>query len=185
METYKLFHKAVGEPEQQIKPPDAFFKTQTAKIDEDLMLLWQEDGWARYGGGLFWTVDPGDFEDLHEDWSGVPKKAVVFGRNAFGDLFLFNEGEVFLLSTQINQLMSLGPKAHIFLNSTLVEADMRETFLYSKLFKAVRKRLGDLEADECYGLFPAMPAGGNEEDAKSYKRVKMREYLATVAQLHS
>jgi hypothetical protein len=184
VKTFELFHKALGKPEQAIIPPESFFKSPQAKVDEDLTLLWRKDGWARYSGGLFWTVDPGDFGELSKDWSVVPQKAPVFGRNAFGDLFLFSEGEVFFLSVQGNRLMSLGPQVYIFLNSSLVESDIRETFLNSKLFKALHKRLGDLEADECYGLFPALPLGGDDEDPKAYKRVKLHEYLATLAQMH-
>jgi hypothetical protein len=184
MKTYNLLHKTLGKPELQIVPPESFFRSPVAKVDEDLVALWREDGWARYAGGLFWTIDPRDFVKLYKDWSIVPQRALVFGRNTFGDLFLLHKGEVRFLSIQGNQLLPLGPSFYLFMNSTLGELDLMESFLDSKLFQAVRKRLGELETDECYGLFPALPLGGDDEDPKSYRRVKLREYLALLAQMH-
>jgi hypothetical protein len=185
MTSYNLFHEALGRPEHQIVPPASFYQSKAAKIDEELVALWREDGWAGYAKGLLWTVNPEDFADLHKDWPVVPRRASVFARSAFGNLFLLDKGEVFLLSIQGNRLMTLGPSVNIFFNSTLLEADLREPFLDEKLFKSVRRRAGDLAADECYGLFPALPLGGDDEDPKNYRRVKLREYLATLAQLHS
>jgi hypothetical protein len=185
MGTYDKLHEAVGKPEMAVKPPDSFFNSPEAKADEELADLWREEGWARYGGGLFWTVDPRDFDGLDKEWPVAPAKSVVFGRNAFGDLFLLHEGEVYRLAVQWGRLFQFGPSADIFLNSTLREPSLHASLLQPKLFKAVRKRLGELEPDECYGLFPALPLGGNEEDPNSYRRVKLREYLASLAQMHS
>lgn len=184
MKTFKFFHRAVGKPEQQIIPPESFFNSVAAKIDEDLTALWREDGWARYADGLFWTVDPREFSGLAEEWKIVSNKALVFGRNAFGDLFLLNEGELFFLSLQGNCLLPLGPSVYIFLNSTLVETDLMDSFFNKKLFKAVHKRLGNLETNECYGLFPALALGGDDEDPTAFRRVKLREYLSILSQIH-
>lgn len=184
MKTYKGLHTALGKPDQQVFPPESFFETQKEKIDDDLITLWRQDGWACYGDGLFWTVNPQDFTEIIKDWKGVKPQSVVFGRNAFGDLFLLRKEEVFMLTVQHNDLGSLGPSVYIFLNSTLKEPSLKESFLQKKLFGKVRKRLGDLEADECYGLFPALPLGGDDEDPEAYQRVKLREYLSSLAQMH-
>ena len=168
----------------QIIPPESFFKSKQAKVNEDLTALWQEDGWACYYDGLFWTVDPREFSELYKDWKIIPRSAMIFGRNAFGELFVLDNDEIFFLSIQANLLLSLGKNMHIFLNSTL-EPDPDDSILDLRLFKAVRKRLGDLEVDECYGLFPALALGGNDEDSESYKRAKLFEYLAIIAQIHS
>lgn len=185
MKMYDRLRKTLGEPEKQIVPPDSVFENANAETDENLIALWREDGWCSYGKGLFWTVDPADFADLLKDWRAVPKQAVVFARSAFADLFLLNAGEVFFLNVQANVLMPLGPNVYVFLNSTLAQRGLREPFLDGKLFKAVSKLRGELEHNECYGLFPALPlGGGNAEDPKSYQRVKLREYVQSLAQMH-
>lgn len=184
MEAFKGLHTALGKPEKQEFPPDSFIEKEAENFDENLIELWQADGWACYGDGLFWTVNPKDFTDIVKDWKIVKPKSIVFGRNAFGDLFLLKNEEVFMLSIQQNDLGSLGPDVYIFLNSTLKETSLRESFLQKKLFEKVRKKLGELESDECYGLFPALPLGGDEDDADAYKHVKLREYLSSLAQMH-
>ncbi len=185
MELFAGLHEALGKPEIHTEPPKSFFDSPEANVDEDLVALWQEDGWACYSEGLFWTVNPQDFLGLSNDWSIVPPLALVFGKNAFGDLFLLHEGDVFQLSVQWNRLMELGPSPYIFLNSTLKEPSLCESFLQKELFRAVYERLGELAADECYGLFPVLPLGGNDEDPNAYHRVKLREYLASLAQVHA
>jgi hypothetical protein len=184
METYKELHKALGKPEKQSIPPESFFKKLPKKSDEDLIKLWKEDGFAAYGGGLFWTVDPYDFKDINKDWKAVKPGSIVFARNAFGDLFLLDGGEVFVLRVGYGELGNLGPSAYIFLNSTLKEKSLKESYLEKKLFEKVRKLAGELEPDECYGLFPALPLGGDDEDPKAYRRVKLQEYLASLSQMH-
>ncbi|CAG0987859.1 hypothetical protein ANRL3_02562 [Anaerolineae bacterium] len=184
MKTYDELHKAIGEPELKVIPPESFFDGTEVKVDENLATLWREDGWARYGGGLFWTMDPRDFVGLSKDWDIVPSNALVFGRNALGDIFLIIEGEVFMLLVQWKRLLKIGSSVYIFLNSTLKEPNLQESFLQSNLFTAIRKHLGDLKVDECYGLFPALPLGGNDEDPNAYQRAKLREYLALLAQMH-
>ena len=182
MELFAGLHAALGKPARQVDPPQSFLSSPEAKVDEDLFTLWQEEGWACYGGGLFWTVDPRVFVEIAKDWPVVPPQASVFARNAFGDLLLVKDGEVFRLAIQWGRLMDLGPNAYIFLNSTLKEPSLSESLLQRKLFAKVRKRLGDLDPDECYGLVPALVLGGNSDDPASYQRVKMREYLALLAQ---
>jgi hypothetical protein len=184
METYKGLHEALGKPERQEFPPESYFEKLPKKTDEELINLWREDGWACYGDGLFWTVNPQDFTEIIKDWKVVKPNSIVFARNAFGDLFLLDSEDVFILRIQYGELGNLGPSVYIFLNSTLKEPSLKESNLEKKLFGKVRQLAGELEPDECYGLFPALPLGGDDEDPKAYRRVKLREYLASLSQMH-
>lgn len=184
MELYKELHTTLGKPEQQEFPPESFLKSKAKKVDEDLIALWREDGWASYENGLFWTVNPFDYADVIKDWKIVEPGTLVFGRNAFGDLFLLCKEEIFRLKIQYNHLGNIGTEVYLFLNFLLRQPNLQKSFLQKKLFRKVHKLLGDLQADECYGLFPALPLGGDEEDPKAYKRVKIREYLSSLAQIH-
>ncbi|HQU81627.1 MAG TPA: GAD-like domain-containing protein [Pyrinomonadaceae bacterium] len=184
METYKQLHLAIGKPEDKKVPSETFFTDFAKKSDEYLIKLWREDGFSSYGNGLFWTVDPQEYAEIVKDWKIVKPKSIVFGRNAFGELFLLHKNEVYILRIQENDLGNLGPSVYIFLNSTLKEPSLKESYLQKKLFSKVKKKNGELKADECYGLFPALPLGGDDEDENAYKCVKIKEYLASLAQMN-
>jgi hypothetical protein len=184
MDEFEVFHKAMGEPEMRVEPLESFFDDPAMTIDEDLVSLWRQDGWARYARGLFWTVDPREFAALHEDWQIVPEGALIFARSAFTDLFLFHDDHIFRFDPQYNRFSRRGSSTSIFLNHTVGKRDFQKLILGGDIFPEVHKRLGDLAVDECYGLFPALPLGGNVEDPKGYQRVKLREYLAILAQTH-
>jgi hypothetical protein len=118
------------------------------------------------------------------DWSAlsIPEDAMVFARTAFGDLFFLHAGDVACLDVRYGRMRQLGPSAYIFLCVTVAGSTFQQRTLERRLFEAVRRRVGELAADECYGLFPAPGLGGNPDDAKAYKRVKLREYLAMLSQ---
>lgn len=181
---FEGLHKGLGVPKMAVHPPESFFTTAGMTTDEDLVSLWRQDGWARYGQGLFWTVDPREFADLHQEWPIVPRGALVFGRGAFSSLFLLHQDQVLHLDGQWNRLAKLGPSSYVFLNDSVADAEFQKTILDRELFNKVREKAGDLAADECYGLFPALPLGGNDEDPNGYQRVKLREYLAILGQAH-
>lgn len=176
-------HGGLGPPEDARAPEPEFFATPLGRADEELAELWRTDGFARYAGGLFWTVDPREFVAAIADWPAIPNEAVVFARDAFGDLFYLHAGEVGMLDVRLGLTAKLGPSAHIFVNSTVKTHNFQEAMLAAPLFARVRKRLGDLQADECYGMAPAMQLGGDSTAVKSYRRVKLREYLALCSQL--
>jgi len=185
MELFDGLHKALGLPESRVEPPQSFFESSEAKVDEDLVALWRKDGWASYGDGLFWTVNPQEFVEIAKEWTIVPTEAIVFGRSAFGNLYLVDNGNVLRLDIQWGKLAELGPSTYVFLNSTIKQTRFQKVTLKSDLFKIVRERLGSLTMDECYGLFPSLPLGGNDDDPNAYQRVKVREYLTLLAQIHS
>lgn len=183
MGLYDELHKSLGTPKNQVLPDATFLKSKLARADESLLELWKTDGWARYGDGLFWTVDPRQFTGIAKQWNVVPSDAIFFARNAFADLYFLSDGNSQCLDVQWGRVLDLGPDPAIFLTFGLKPRN-RGDLLNDKLFKAVHKRLGTLEVDECYGLFPALQLGGNEADPAAYKRVKSQEYLSILAQSH-
>lgn len=184
MDLYSGLHKSLGRPTRQSRPDASFFREPVAKADEELADLWREDGWSAYADGAFWTVDPRSYADIRETWPILPEGALVFSRNAFGDLYFMSSGNVWRLDIQNGRTLDLGPSAYIFLNSTLKEKSLKDSLLRVDLFKKVSKRVGGLQSGECYGLFPALPLGGDEDDPDSYRKAGLREYLNIVAQLH-
>lgn len=42
-------------------------------MPDQLLSYWQEEGWCSYANGLFWTVDPDEYEDPFNKWLGNTK----------------------------------------------------------------------------------------------------------------
>jgi hypothetical protein len=64
------------------------------KLPDQLLAYWEENGWCGYADGLFWTVNPQDYEAALEAWIGdtplmEEDSYYVIARSAFGDLYLF------------------------------------------------------------------------------------------------
>ena len=59
-----------------------------------LISHWEKYGWSGYGDGIFWTVDPAEYDVFIPDWlatSGINHAETfhVIARSAFGDLYLW------------------------------------------------------------------------------------------------
>lgn len=64
------------------------------KLPDQLLTYWQNYGVSGYGKGLFWLVDPDEYEPALDAWIGdtdfMEKDAYyVVARSAFGELFLW------------------------------------------------------------------------------------------------
>ncbi len=66
------------------------------KLPLRLLQYWQEYGFSGFSDGLFWLVNPDDYEDVLEAWLGdteiVEQDAYhVIARSSFGELYLWGE----------------------------------------------------------------------------------------------
>jgi hypothetical protein len=147
-----------------------------------LIEFWKERGWCGYANGLIWLVNPADFADVLEDWD-VPKKSIAFGRTAFGDLFLWAEKQVQFLFVHHGRITEMTDDIEMFVEMMLCNDDYLENGLMGKQYKKLVKRLGQPGPDECYAFVPALALGG-KGDLATVQRVKLREQLAILAQLH-
>ncbi len=76
-------------------PPEKIARFR-GKLPEKLLEYWQAYGWCGYAKGLFWTVDPDEWEDELDAWIGdtefMERDAYyVIARTAFGELILWGE----------------------------------------------------------------------------------------------
>ncbi len=172
-------------------------KKYKGKLPEKLLEYWQEFGFCGYGEGLFWIVNPEDYEDVVDAWledTGLDRidKYHVIARSAFGELFLCGEksgqsldilpayGVLFSTSTgktgpfdlEIQVFFSMQDKEDIDL------ADIKD----KPLFKKALKKLGRLASDEMYGFEPALALGGTAK-LENLAKVKAVEHLIILAQL--
>ena len=158
-------------------PPEKIEKVR-GKLPEKLLEYWQEFGWCGYAKGLFWTVDPDEWEDEQEAWIGdtgfMERDAYyVIARTAFGELILWGEktGQSLKVVTAWGMIFpDFDPEAfarrgadlsaQLFFSSSSRNSYDLEDKDGQPLFDRALERLGPLDHDTMYGFVPALALGG-------------------------
>jgi len=172
-----------------------------AKLPDQLLKYWQEYGFCGYGEGLFWTVNPADYENLLEMWLGdtplwETENFYVIARTAFGELYVL--GEDSLNTTIIDPHYSTILPGNPANKDRTIEQKNRKIGLFFQLkrkksteyhdqndkplFKRALKKLGPLKHDEMYTFVPALATGGIA-DIEHVQIVTIQEQLALLADL--
>jgi hypothetical protein len=95
-EDFTYFISKWGEATHRRDVPAESIDRWRGRLPDQLLTYWREEGWCGYGNGLFWTVDPEEYEDLVHEWlADIPFEKIdtfhVIGRTAFGMLFTCGE----------------------------------------------------------------------------------------------
>lgn len=95
-ETFQLFIDEFGEASQRVNVSPETIEKWRGKLPDQLLTYWHGEGWCSYADGLFWTVDPDEYEDLVDEWlEDSPLAQIdvfhVIARTAFGTLYLCGE----------------------------------------------------------------------------------------------
>ncbi|VAW48914.1 FIG00957912: hypothetical protein [hydrothermal vent metagenome] len=171
------------------------------KLPDRLLGYWKEFGFCGYGEGLFWTVNPADYEETLELWlKNTPlwgrENYYVIARTAFGKLYVWGD-KTGNATTIISYQHTIMPqdipyetldkeKIERFIGTFFSLQDKENADAYDKndklLFKKALKKLGQLKPDEMYAFVPALSLGG-VADIKSLQKVKLQEQLSILAQL--
>lgn len=192
-EDFAFFLKKFGPAVERQLAPAPSIARYTNKLPEQLLNYWEDFGWCGYAEGLFWTVNPQDYESLLNTWLAGTEAFKsdnyhVIARSAFGELYLWGEKSADSLS--ITSYMSrYSTKSSIFAGANLdfgikvfLSSMQLEHNDLNSLFKPALKSLGPLKADEMYGFVPALALGGPVE-LKNLQRVKTIEHLAFLSQI--
>ena len=151
------------------------------KLPDQLLSYWRQHGWCGWGQGLFWLVDPDEYEPALEAWIGdtplMEEDAYyVVGRSAFGELFLWGAKRGSGLSIKSSwgmifprdnsERMAQGDAE--MLAKTFVVGQRKQNLdqkdhLDKPLFDRALRALGPLAADEMYGFEPALALGGTAD----------------------
>ena len=178
-EDFAYFIKKFGEAtHHQAVPPESINKYRDVLPDQ-LLTYWQEEGWNGYANGLFWLVNPEDYEAVLDMWlEGTPYEKVdtfhVIARSAFGDLYLCGEstGPSVTLSCPMHAIIAmpsnLKPKSadeinrkiRSFFGASSLDEYNKDDENNRPLFERALKKLGPLAPNEVYGFEPAIVAGG-------------------------
>lgn len=170
-EYFEYFLEKMGPPVHRRHVPSSSIERFRGKLPDQLLKYWEEHGWCGYADGLFWTVDPHEYEPVLEAWIGetsfMEKDAYhIIARSAFGELYFWGErtGESLRIFAPGSYCL---PNEAIFIENEL-ELGLRAFFSvrdreendFAEMFSPALGKLGRLTHDEMYGFFPALALGG-------------------------
>lgn len=184
MSQFQDFEAEYGPPENCEKPPEETVKKYEGRLPGELLEKWREVGLCSYGKGLIWLVDPEQFADVIDDWVEVrdDPKPLVFLRTAFAHLYFWQNGAVFSLDVHRGSLSEV-TKRIVRIFTLLCDPEIKEKMVRASLFEQALPQLGPPGRDECYAFEPAIALGG-PGTVETLRRVKIREQLGILAQIH-
>lgn len=190
---FTLFLETFGDPVGHQPVPPSAIDHYRGKLPNRLLAYWQDHGWCGYGDGLFWVVNPQEYQKVVASWlAGTHFEACdtyhLIARSAFGDLYLWGEktGSVLAIaafhSRYIEGAHSSGDEERDNKIHGLLMWLMTEGTYFDELFDPARERLGTLGVDEMYGFVPALMLGGSGS-LERLKKLKVVEHLLLLSQL--
>ncbi|MBL3829560.1 GAD-like domain-containing protein [Pseudomonas syringae] len=192
-EDFAFFLKKFGPAVKRQQVPATSIDRYTKKLPEQLLKYWEDFGWCGYAKGLFWTVDPQDYDDLLKNsLAGIEAfnsdNYHVIARSAFGELYVWGEKSGYSLS--ITSYMSRYSTRNSTFTGSKSDLGVKVFFLsmnpevinVADLFEPALEKLGRLDSDEMYGFVPAIALGGSME-LKNLQKVKVFEHLDLLSQL--
>ncbi|WP_414500821.1 MULTISPECIES: GAD-like domain-containing protein [unclassified Zymobacter] len=156
--------------------PEAAIRYYEYRLPRKLIEYWRYWGWAGFADGLFWLVNPAEYEEVVALWlAGSPfeyrDRYHVIARSAFGELFLWGEktADSLTIQTLFGQIFPADRSDDIGCGSSqnmnVLVQEFMATLCRSNLdildidnqplFMPLRERLGSLRSDEMYGRAPA------------------------------
>lgn len=190
---FARFLEKFGSPVDRQDVPASSIEHYRGKLPTQLLEYWTEHGWCGYGDGIFWIVNPQEYEEVVASWiegTELQKRDTyhLIARGAFGDLYLWGEKTGF--SLKITSILSrcvihdfeptpeqMDRKIQDFIVSRKVDSND-----YGDLFKPAKKKLGTLRNDEMYGFVPALMFGG-QDTLDHLEKVKAVEHLILLSQI--
>lgn len=192
-EAINLFIEEMGNPTSHTPVPSTAIEHYRDRLPERLLSYWKDYGWSAHAGGIFWIVNPAEYEGVVRSWlEGTAFEARdiyhVIARTAFGCLYLWGEKTGYSLDihTSLSRYSahelgttedSLNRQSQVlFMNPSIEGSD------FLGLFSRARKKLGPLKSDEMYGFVPALMLGGSEA-LENLEKVNIIEHLTFLSQL--
>ncbi|MBI6797430.1 GAD-like domain-containing protein [Pseudomonas syringae] len=192
-EVFSVFLKTFGGPVGRQEVPKSRIERYKGKLPDLLLHYWSEHGWCGYGEGIFWMVNPQEYEGVTASWiQGTEFENQdtyhLIARSAFGELYFWGEEtgaslKITSIASRCTTFVSSLPKDQMdkrfqnFLLSAEVEYND-----FDDLFQPAKKKLGTLSRDEMYGFVPAIMLGGSDA-LDNLKKVRSVEHLVFLSQL--
>ncbi|VVQ00598.1 GAD-like domain-containing protein [Pseudomonas fluorescens] len=173
--------------------PASSIERYRGKLPKLLLEYWAEHGWCGYGDGIFWIVNPQEYDGVVSSWIEGTKYGErdtyhLIARSAFGDLYLWGENTGF--SLKITSVLSRCVLHNFELKTEEMDRELQGFLLsrevdtndYGEMFKPAKKKLGMLRHDEMYGFVPALMLGG-PDTLDHLEKVKAVEHLTLLSQI--
>ncbi|NWC90839.1 MULTISPECIES: GAD-like domain-containing protein [unclassified Pseudomonas] len=190
---FARFIEKLGDPIDRQEVPTSSIEHYRGKLPDLLLEYWTEHGWCGYGEGIFWLVNPQEYENVVASWiEGTELEALdtyhLIARSAFGDLYLW--GEKTGASLNITSILSKYIAFYSKFGTEHMDKQLQNFLLtrnvddndYDDLFKPAKKKLGALRHDEMYGFVPALMFGG-QDTLDHLEKVKTVEHLILLSQI--
>ena len=201
-EDFEFFVSRFGEATHRVDVPLEAIQKWRGKLPDQLLTYWQEEGWCGYANGLFWIVNPDEYEDIVDEWledTGLEQIDAfhIVGRTAFGKLYACGErtGVSVTISCPLNAIFALPkelkPKnkedqdwsVKSFLSLSVTACDLKDES-GNQLFQQAVSKLGPLAHDEVYGFEPAVALGGKMR-IENLVKLNLDVHLTILRQLAS
>ncbi|RMN25284.1 hypothetical protein ALQ62_00563 [Pseudomonas coronafaciens pv. zizaniae] len=192
-EHYASFLKDFNPTTDRQEAPQSSIDRYEKKLPAQLLEYWKEYGWCGYADGIFWTVNPQEYETILSHWlseTNLPKNDnyYVIARSAFGILYVWGQEQGYCLTissyrTRYSSRISrfTGEKLDAGVNAFFFSMSPNHNDI-DGLFEPAREKLGPLKSDEMYGFVPALALGGPME-LENLQKVKTIEHLTFLSQL--
>lgn len=155
--------------------------------ENHLIILWKNYGFCTYKNGLFTTVNPDEYLEIIKKIPNISQGALAFARTASGNLFVWEDLNISKAISFVNihkkTKEPIATNFNIFFQFNIGTDNYWQRNCYGKIELKLIEKFGALTSDECYTFVPALALGGNES-LKNMKKVKFREQLEILAQLH-
>jgi len=193
-------YQGFGPATKSTQPSEEILQYFSDKLPPRLLEYWKEYGFCGWGDGMFWIVNPADYQQILDLWLAGTNfvgrdNYYVIGRGAFGRLFIWGEKTGQSLDIETNYAMLFPSDSTVELQergqetsvdlffATRTKSSMEEEDQQGNpLFQKALDKLGPLGADELYGFVPALALGG-ANTLKNLQKVKVLEHLAFLAEL--
>ncbi|RMN28518.1 GAD-like domain-containing protein [Pseudomonas coronafaciens] len=192
-EVFSIFLNTFGGPVGRQEVPKSSIERYKGKLPDLLLHYWSEHGWCGYGEGIFWMVNPQEYNGVTASWiQGTEFENQdtyhLIARSAFGELYFWGEEtgaslKITSIVSRCTTFISSLPKDQMdkrfqnFLLSAEVEYND-----FDNLFQPAKKKLGTLSHDEMYGFVPAIMLGGSDA-LDNLEKVSSVEHLVFLSQL--
>ncbi len=195
-EFFEHFLEEFGPPVERRWVPQSSIDRYRGKLPDQLLAYWQEHGWTGYADGLFWTVDPQEYEPVVDAWIGDTRFMEedvyhVIARGAFGEIYFLSERSASRLSIVAVDAVMMKPSpppsdrdrsVRSFFGAQNRGGNDLSDVNGERLFAPALSKLGRLKYDEMYGFVPALALGG-PATLDHLQKVKAVEHLVLLAQL--
>ena len=199
-ENFEIFYldERFGPPIYSEPTSEEIIQKYKGKLPDQLLEYWKAFGFSGWGNGLFWLVNPDEYQDVLDAWlenieTPPHEEFFVISRSAFGDLQVWGtiHGNCYKISSTISSIFPSMNKLEkseedFTIRSFFVSQDKEfldfDDYKNKPLFDRAVKKYGELTKNEMFGFEPALILGG-EVKLENVRKLPIISHLQLLASL--